>query len=102
MTQYMLLFSLGPVQSFIVLARKTRDLWLGSFLLSALMEASMESIDPTKLIFPVEPRIDRKRKIPDLPNKYLAVFNKQQDAVNAAMESEGRIKGFWQIICDEV
>jgi len=61
MTQYMLLFSLASVQTFIGQARKTRDLWSGSFLLSALMEASMEGIDLTNLIFPVDPRIDRVR-----------------------------------------
>ncbi len=39
--QHMLMFSLGPVQPFIEQARKTRDLWLGSFLLAKLMEAAM-------------------------------------------------------------
>ncbi len=29
--EFMLMFSLGPVQPFIAQARKTRDLWLGSF-----------------------------------------------------------------------
>jgi len=31
-----MLFTIGPVQSFIASARKTRDLWMGSFLLSYL------------------------------------------------------------------
>jgi CRISPR-associated protein Cmr2 len=36
MSQYLLMFSLGPVQQFIAAARTTRDLWTGSFLLSWL------------------------------------------------------------------
>ena len=55
--QYMLLFSLGPVQSFIAQARKTRDLWLGSYLLSVLMEAAMEHIKRESLVFPADPTI---------------------------------------------
>jgi CRISPR-associated protein Cmr2 len=100
MTQYMLLFSLGPVQSFIAQARKTRDLWLGSFLLSALMQAGMGGIDRSKLIFPYEPVI--KKNIPDLPNKYIAIFDDVDEAVDAAGESEKRIKQLWQGICADV
>ncbi|MEO6890508.1 MAG: type III-B CRISPR-associated protein Cas10/Cmr2 [Ktedonobacteraceae bacterium] len=99
MTQYMLLFSLGPVQSFIAQARKTRDLWLGSFLLSALMQESMKHIHP-HLVFPYKPIIEKN--IPDLPNKYIAIFNDVDDAVKAARESEGNIKKSWQAICNEV
>src|SRR5579884_4046007 len=68
--QYMLLFSLGPVQSFIAQARKTRDLMLGSFLLSMLMEAAMKGLDKEKLVFPADPII--KNGISDLPNKFIA------------------------------
>lgn len=101
MTQYMLLFSLGPVQPFIAQARKTRDLWLGSFLLSALMQVSMEGIE-TKLVFPNKPFIDKNKEIPDLPNKYIAIFDTPDDAVDAAVSSERKIKQFWQDICNDV
>ena len=51
-----LLFSLGPVQSFISTARKTQDHWMGSFLLSYLtftaMQAVMEEIGADSIIFP--------------------------------------------------
>jgi hypothetical protein len=33
---YLLAISVGPVQEFIVAARRTRDLWFGSYLLSVL------------------------------------------------------------------
>jgi len=39
-----LLFSIGPIQSFIAAARKTQDLWMGSYLLSYLTWKAMEII----------------------------------------------------------
>ncbi len=95
----MLLFSLGPVQSFIAQARKTRDLWLGSYLLSILMEAAMQGMEQI-LIFPAKPVIEGN--IPDLPNKYIAIFNKDDDAKEAAEQSERRIKICWNSICQDV
>src|SRR5262249_44705372 len=99
MTQYMLLFSLGPVQPFIAQARKTRDLWVGSFLLSALMQVSMKGLE-SKLIFPFKPFIEGK--IPDLPNKYIAVFDSLDEARTTAEQSEKNIRKFWQDICEDV
>lgn len=95
----MLLFSLGPVQSFIAQARKTRDLWLGSFLLSAIMQASMKDITPN-LIFPHKPLIEGN--IPDLPNKYIAIFQTADDAAQAARKSEENIETFWSNVCNDV
>jgi CRISPR-associated protein Cmr2 len=95
----MLLFSLGPVQSFIAQARKTRDLWLGSFLLSVLMQESMKDIH-ANLIFPHNPRIEKN--IPDLPNKYIAIFDTTDEAVKAAERSETSIKAFWGKLCEDV
>jgi len=97
--QCMLLFSLGPVQSFIAQARKTRDLWLGSFLLSVLMQESMKDIH-AHLIFPHNPRIEKN--IPDLPNKYIAIFDTADEAVEAAGKSEIYIKAFWKMLCEDV
>ncbi len=97
--QYMLLFSLGPVQSFIAQARKTRDLMLGSFLLSMLMEAAMKGLDG-KLVYPANPTI--KNDVSDLPNKFVALFDNYKDAHDAAGESEKRIKELWNTIRKEV
>jgi CRISPR-associated protein Cmr2 len=100
MTKYMLLFSLGPVQSFIAQARKTRDLWLGSYLLSLLMEAGMKGIAEESFIFPAKQKI--QDNIPDLPNKYIAVFDKIEDARGAAEQSEAQIHTCWLSICKDV
>ena len=98
-TRSMLMFTLGPVQSFILQARKTRDLWIGSFLLSKLMEAAMEGIGGT-FVFPGERTIEGD--IPDLPNKYVALFNSPKDAEKAACQSEMQIAARWYAICEEV
>lgn len=100
MNRFMLMFSLGPVQSFIAQARKTRDLWLGSFLLSTLMEAGMKDIQKEFLIFPSTPTIEGR--IPDLPNKYVAIFDDLDIAQQCAKNTEDQIKACWQRICDDV
>src|SRR5690625_1146790 len=52
----LLLFTIGPVQSFIAAARNIRDLWSGSYLLSYLMSAAIgklaEEYGPDHVIFP--------------------------------------------------
>jgi CRISPR-associated protein Cmr2 len=101
--QYLLLFSLGPVQSFIAQARKARDLWSGSFLLSLLMEAGMQDIERTALIFPAEPALDSFAKnIPDLPNKYVACFPSFHTAQTTALTSTRQIEERWLSICEDV
>ena len=51
--EYLLQITLGPVQDFIMTARRTRDLWFGSYLLSECSKAVAKSIsDKGKLIFP--------------------------------------------------
>jgi len=54
MTQ-LLHFSLGPVQSFVAQARRTRDLWAGSFLLSWLAGQAMAEVrrQDGQIVFPV-------------------------------------------------
>ncbi|MEO0206664.1 MAG: type III-B CRISPR-associated protein Cas10/Cmr2, partial [candidate division WOR-3 bacterium] len=90
-----LLFAIGPVQEFIATARKTQDLWAGSYLLSYLSWSAMkvvaEEFGPDSLIFPDlcgQPfadlwLIDKGLKVdnpkgdqlssPTLPNRFLAI-----------------------------
>ncbi|MEI8210007.1 MAG: type III-B CRISPR-associated protein Cas10/Cmr2 [Methylococcales bacterium] len=48
-------FTLGPVQSFVAQARRTRDFWAGSFLLSWLSAVAMQAVikQDGKIIFPM-------------------------------------------------
>lgn len=52
--KYLLSISIGPVQDFIATARRSRDLWFGSWLLSEVSKAAAKKIDSVGgvLIFP--------------------------------------------------
>ena len=53
MTSYLYVLSIGPVQDFIAAARRTRDLWFGSHLLSEISKASAKKVaESGELIFP--------------------------------------------------
>ena len=47
-------FTLGPVQSFVAQARRTRDYWAGSFLLSWLAGVAMKTViaQGGRIVFP--------------------------------------------------
>lgn len=63
--KHLLLFSLGPVQSFIAQARKTHDLYAGSMLLSDLVKKAINTAGGEKqLIFPQMGEA--------MPNRFLA------------------------------
>lgn len=75
MTQYILILSVGPVQSMIAAARRSRDLWSGSALLSELAKATALSLKEqgAELIFPA---VNDKSLLQ--PNTELSVGNKIQ------------------------
>ena len=69
MTRYLITLSLGPVQSLIEAARRTRDLWCGSWLLSEAARAAalvLHAQQPGCLIFPcpVDPEELQPRQEP--------------------------------------
>ena len=49
---HLLAISIGPVQEFIASARRSRDLWFGSWLLSELSKAAAKQVGKDNLIFP--------------------------------------------------
>jgi len=102
MTEYMLMFSLGPVQPFISQARKTRDLWLGSYLFSWLMYAAMQGIEKTatKFVFPSNRCITSD--ISNLPNKYIAIFKTLEGAQAVAEKSKTQLEKCWEMLQQEV
>lgn len=78
----LLLFSLGPVQSFISTARRTQDLWTGSQLLSALAavgigEAERRLADGGRFVYPA--KIDGQWP-QDLPNHFALLLPQGQGA----------------------
>ncbi len=85
---YLFLVNIGPVQSFIASARRTRDLWFGSGLLSELAKAAAREIARQNkldnLIFPAPASIDELE--PDdlslnVPNKILALIDQEPEEI---------------------
>ena len=62
MSAYLLQVAVGPVQGFIAAARRTRDLWCGSLILSEVAKAAARnmSVSGALLIFPALGKGDRK------------------------------------------
>lgn len=83
MAENLILFTITPVQKFITTARKTEDLWLGSYLLSHLNATAMHQIyakDGIHIIYPsigaVSPFESWKAAditLPSFPNLFLAL-----------------------------
>jgi len=76
---YLISISIGPVQEFIASARKLRDLWFGSNLLSELSKTVARSLQEQKaeLIFPAisnPNELERNSEL-NVANKILAVYN---------------------------
>jgi CRISPR-associated protein Cmr2 len=122
-----LLFTIGPVQGFIAAARKTRDLWMGSFLLSYLtwhaIKVIAERLGPDHVLFPSllgQPLVDfwlaHEKDVPieksstdrfdqlrlaTLPNRFFAVVPAEK-AEELAKKCEEALRGEWQRLAEIV
>ena len=86
MTENLILFTITPVQKFITTARKTEDLWLGSYILSYLNATAINQIyhrDGVKIIYPsigndspFEFWESADITLPSFPNLFLAMSEK--------------------------
>jgi CRISPR-associated protein Cmr2 len=119
----LLVFSIGPVQEFIAAARRTQDLWMGSYLLSYLTWAALQSVaetyGPDTVVFPSlrgQPLCDLwlhgqgvSVKKPDgddlalatLPNKFVALLP-ASEARAAAQAAAQAVRDRWQELTDRV
>lgn len=88
MNEYVLIVSIGPVQGFIAAARRSRDLWSGSWLLSEMAKSGARSLHRAgaELIFPC-PENPERDLMPDSP---LSVGNKIQVVITAGNEDDVR------------
>lgn len=110
MTAHLLLVTLGPVQDFIAQARRTRDLWYGSHLLSELARAAARALidGDAKLIFPSLQKGDaqldaclsplRADKTPpqNIANKLLAEVPDRVDPQQLAREARKAVTDCWR------
>ncbi|MEM7117787.1 MAG: type III-B CRISPR-associated protein Cas10/Cmr2 [Chloroflexota bacterium] len=94
MERFLLQIQLGPVQDFIATARKSRDLWYGSWLLSELSKATALAIAQAEgavnaLIFPAA--TDFAQLAPDSPlnvsNHILAIVSGDPTEIAAAAKT---------------
>jgi CRISPR-associated protein Cmr2 len=104
-------FTFGPVQEFVAQARRTRDLWAGSYLLAYLAGAAIHSISKdVKIVFPdisndsIIKAMDEGVKggsplVGTLPNRFCA---EGQDLATAAVKATGALKDAWIRVTDSV
>jgi len=102
MSDFLLSISLGPVQDFIAAARRTRDLWFGSHVLSEMSKAAAKEVSGkgAQLIFPSPSDMSKLEPGSDFtaPNKILALVPEGLDprviADQARKAAEKRWDGF--------
>ena len=93
MTQYVLTLSIGPVQEFIASARRSRDLWSGSWLLSEMAKAAAKSLFEAgaQMVFPFVDEATKDRLEPcDRMDDNFSVGNKIQVQVDAVDDAAVR------------
>src|SRR5579875_1616809 len=79
---YLLYVSIGPVQPFIASARRTRDLWFGSYLLSELSRTVAYTLmQHGQLIFPAPSTERDLAEIYSVANKVVAMMDKSKDCL---------------------
>lgn len=110
MSKHILVLSIGPVQEFIQQARRTRDLWFGSHLLSELARAAAKAIveGGGELIFPPFDRGSKQLEPSDGPgsaavaNKVIAVVPEGIDAGKLGKEARQAARIRLVALADEV
>lgn len=93
MARYLVTLSIGPVQSLIGAARRTRDLWCGSWLLSEVSRAAALALHrerPGALIFPSLPAPDVDLQPRPRPGDGANIANVLRAEVDATDERELR------------
>lgn len=96
---HLLAISVGPVQEFIAAARRTRDLWFGSYLLSEISRAVAKAVEAEphkgKLIFPA------KSGAENVANVILAELP-DGDPKAIATKAKEAAKRRWTVFADEI
>ncbi|KLR75075.1 CRISPR-associated protein Crm2, partial [Geobacillus sp. T6] len=82
--RYVVIFTVGPVQSFIASARKTEDFWSGSYILSYLVKEAIKRLYQVnancEVVYPLVTKEElrspslRDARIASIPNRVTAVM----------------------------
>lgn len=88
MSAWLLEITIGPVQSFIAAARRSRDLWAGSHLLSELVRATAQHLldNGAQLVYPPAARV--RTRSPDENSNLSNILLAQVDAADEAAVRE--------------
>ncbi len=98
MARHLFLVTLGPIQEFIAAARRTRDLWFGSWVLSELSRAAAQAVQRAggMLIFPGA--LPNATTEANVANKILAVVSVDPRELGKQVEDavQKRLMEIWQ------
>ncbi len=109
----MVVFTIGPVQSFIAAARKTEDFWSGSYLLSHLVKEAMkslyENVENFQMIYPnvtkeelFAEKLDENIHIASLPNRFTAILSCNEEETKAFLKSaENRVRESFEMMSEQ-
>ncbi len=108
----LLIFSIGPVQDFIAAARRTQDLWMGSFLLAYLASRALKAMQQAgaQVLYPdleeqplLEPSCgSRRHSLATLPNKFTVAVASLDEGETLAAQAEEAVRHTWQEIAQAV
>ncbi len=99
MSAHLLAIAVGPVQGFIAAARRTRDLWFGSHLLSEISKAAAKSVhdDGGRLVFPApEDPADLERDSPLIVANVILAELREADPKTIAAHAKEAAKNRWR------
>jgi CRISPR-associated protein Cmr2 len=96
---YLLAFHVGPIQDFIATARRTQDLWMGSWLLSRLSRIAIEKAQckGADLVLPKVLPPDDDPAVADTPNHFIARY-KEPNPEQMANAVEQAVRAEWSRI----
>lgn len=94
----LLAFNIGPVQEYIIAARRSQDLYVGSVLLSQMMEHACQAADWDHILYPHKPDPDKVAayRYAPLPNRFIARYETAADAAAGAKRAEAAARAYWR------
>lgn len=101
-------FAVGPVQGFVAQARRTRDLWAGSWLLSYLTECALAAAETAggRAIIPHRGDSERTQvttgTVGGIPNRFELIFTTDEEARTAARQAEAAFRTAWRSVANAV
>lgn len=103
-------FTVGPVQGFVAQARRTRDLWAGSWLLSYLTECALAAAEKTckKVLIPARNKEQHgkiasvRTMVGGMPNRFELYFESEEAATKAAGAAKEAFMDAWRRVADAV